>query len=291
MASRLEGKVALVTGAANGIGAATAQRFSEEGAHVVVADLLGDRAREVAKALPGEAFGVAADVTSEDQVAAAVDAAVDRFGRLDIMVNNAGVLGAVGSIAKLSMVDVDRTIAITLRGTILGMKHAARVMVGQSSGVILATSSPAGIVGGVGPHAYSAAKAAVLGLVRSVAAELRPHGIRVNAIVPGAIVTAMTADILTGDPTNLDGAEDALAKDVLLQRPGLPTDIAAGALYLASDDAAFVTGHALAVDAGYTTIAGPSPFATGDHAEPGMLLGPTREAGQGDAGPATGSNP
>jgi NAD(P)-dependent dehydrogenase (short-subunit alcohol dehydrogenase family) len=276
MPGRLAGAVALVTGGASGIGAATATRFSEEGAAVIVADLLGDRATQVANALPGRAVGVQVDVTSEDQVAAAVDAAVDRFGRLDVMVNNAGILGAVGSVAKLSMTDVDRTIAVTLRGTIVGMKHAARVMIPQRSGVILCTSSPAGIVGGVGPHAYSAAKAAILGLMRSVAAELRPHGIRVNAIVPGAIVTAMTADILTGDPGDLDGAHEALANDVLLGRPGLPHDIAAGALYLASADAAFVTGHALAVDAGYTTIAGPSPFATGDHSEPAMFLGPTR---------------
>ncbi len=192
------------------------------------------------------------------------------------MVNNAAVMGATGSIANLVLADVDRTVAVILGGAVLGMKHAARVMIPKGSGVILTVSSPAGVVGGVGPHAYSAAKAAVLGLTRSVAAELRPHGIRVNAIIPGAIVTAMTADILTGDPGDLDGAAAALGADAPIGRPGLPSDIAAAAAYLASDDAAFVTGHALAVDAGYTTIAGPSPFATGDHAEAGMMLGPVR---------------
>jgi NAD(P)-dependent dehydrogenase (short-subunit alcohol dehydrogenase family) len=192
------------------------------------------------------------------------------------MVNHAAVKGATGSIANLVLADVDRTVAVILGGAVLGMKHAARVMIPAGRGVILTVSSPAGVVGGVGPHAYSAAKAAVLGLTRSVAAELRPHGIRVNAIIPGAIVTAMTADILTGDPGDLDGAAAALGADAPIGRPGLPSDIAAAAAYLASDDAAFVTGHAMAVDAGYTTIAGPSPFATGDHAAAGMMLGPLR---------------
>ena len=152
-----------------------------------------------------------ADVTDEDDVRAAVEVAEADFGRLDVMFNNAGIIGAVGSIAKLDMADVDRTIAVILRGTLLGMKHAAAAMIPQGSGVILSTSSPAGVVGGVGAHVYSAAKAAVLGLTRSVAAELRPHHIRVNSIVPGATVTAMTAEILTGGAGDLDGAHEALA--------------------------------------------------------------------------------
>ena len=273
---RLADRVALVTGAGSGIGAAMARRFVEEGAAVVVADVMAPAAEAVAAELGDRAVAVVADVTSEADVAGAVDRAVDAFGGLDVMVNNAAVMGATGSIANLVLADVDRTVAVILGGAVLGMKHAARVMIPAGRGVILTVSSPAGVVGGVGPHAYSAAKAAVLGLTRSVAAELRPHGIRVNAIIPGAIVTAMTADILTGDPGDLDGAAAALGADAPIGRPGLPSDIAAAAAYLASDDAAFVTGHAMAVDAGYTTIAGTSPFATGDHAAAGMMLGPLR---------------
>lgn len=272
----LAGRVAVVTGAGSGIGAAMARRFVDDGASVVVADVMAPAAESVASELGDRAIAVATDVTSEDDVARAVERAVAEFGGLDIMVNNAAVMGATGSIANLVLADVDRTVAVILGGAVLGMKHAARVMVPQRRGVILTVSSPAGVVGGVGPHAYSAAKAAVLGLTRSVAAELRPLGIRVNAIIPGAIVTAMTADILTGDPGDLDGATAALGADAPIGRPGYPTDIAAAAAYLASDDAAFVTGHAMAVDAGYTTIAGPSPFATGEHAEAGMMLGPVR---------------
>ena len=214
------------------------------------------------------------DVTSEADLAAAVDLAVGEFGRLDVMFNNAGIIGAVGSIAKLDLAAVDRTIAVLLRGPIAGMKAAAGVMMAQRSGVILTTSSPAGVVGGVGAHVYSAAKAGVLGLTRSVAAELRPYNIRVNAIVPGATVSAMTAEILTGDAGDLAGAEQKLTANALLERPAQPEDIAAGALYLASDEAWFVTGQVLTIDGGLTTIAGPSPMAIGDNAEPRTLLGP-----------------
>jgi NAD(P)-dependent dehydrogenase (short-subunit alcohol dehydrogenase family) len=277
VAGRLQDRVAIITGGANGIGAGMARRFVEEGATVIVADVLGDAAAEVAGALGPRAVAMRVDVTDEDDVAAAVDRAVAEFGRLDVMVNNAGILGATGSITTTSFADVNRTVAVILGGAVLGMKHAARVMVPQRRGVIITVSSPAGVVGGVGPHAYSAAKAAVLGLNRSVAAELRPHGVRVNAIIPGAIVSAMTAHAVTGDPDDLAGAEAALAADSPIGRSGLPADIAAGALYLASDDASFVTGHALAVDAGYSTIAGPSPFAIGELAAPGMMLGPTGE--------------
>jgi NAD(P)-dependent dehydrogenase (short-subunit alcohol dehydrogenase family) len=149
------------------------------------------------------------------------------------------------------------------------MKHAARVMEPQRSGVILSTSSPAGLVGGLGAHAYGAAKAGVIGLTYSVAAELRPKGIRVNAIVPGAVVTPMTADIVVGDPHDIEGANRAMQEAALMDRTGQPEDIAAAAVYLASDDAAFVTASTLVVDGGLVHAPGDSPYA---QSEPEGLL-------------------
>jgi NAD(P)-dependent dehydrogenase (short-subunit alcohol dehydrogenase family) len=274
MSGRLDARVALVTGGASGIGAATVRRFVAEGASVVIADLLVDQGQRLAGELgPATRFAVV-DVTDEDAMAAAVEVAVTEFGGLDVMFNNAGIIGAVGSIARLDLAQVDRTLAVIVRGTVIGMKCAAQIMIPRRAGVILSTSSPAGVVGGVGPHIYSAAKAAVIGLSRSVAAELRPHNIRVNTIVPGATVTAMTAEILTGDAGDLGGAQEALTKSALLDRPAQPDDIAGAALYLASDDAAFVTGQVVTVDAGLTTISGASPFAVGEYAAPRILGGP-----------------
>jgi NAD(P)-dependent dehydrogenase (short-subunit alcohol dehydrogenase family) len=267
---RLEGRVAVVTGGASGIGAGTVRRLAADGAKVVIADLQADAAEGIARELGCR--HIRTDVTREDDVADAVDFAVSAFGRLDIMFCNAGVFGAYGPIAKSRMEDVDLTLAINLRGVFTGMKHAARVMVPRRSGVILATTSPAAVIGGVGNHAYSAAKAGIVGLMRSVAAELRPYGIRVNAIMPGAIVSAMTADMVTGDATALERTAELLAAETPQRRPGRPEDIAAAVSYLASDDAAFVTGHTLVVDGGYTAIGAESPFATGAYAEPGAFL-------------------
>lgn len=269
---RLAGKVAVITGGGSGIGAGTARRFVAEGARVVIADVQVDAAHTLADELGNEATAIHTDVTDEDQVAAAIDRAIGRWGRLDVMFNNAGIMGAVGPIAKTRISDVDLTLAVNLRSAIIGMKHAARVMIPQGSGVILTTSSPAAKIGGVGPHAYSATKAGVIGLTQSVAAELRPHGIRANVIIPGAVVSAMTADLVGGGAHDLAGAHDALSRTALMGRPLRPDDIAAAAVYLASDDAAFVTGIALPVDAGMIHAPGASPFATGRHSEPAAIL-------------------
>ncbi|QXV99947.1 MULTISPECIES: glucose 1-dehydrogenase [Rhodococcus] len=272
MSDRLHGKVAVITGAASGIGEGTARRFVAEGACVVIADLQVSAGEALAAELGEAALFVRTDVTEESNIAAAVDAAVEQFGCLDVMFNNAGIMGAMGPIAKLRSDDVDITIAVNLRATLLGMKHAARVMIPRKQGVILSTSSPAGVMGGVGPHAYSATKAGIIGLTQSVAAELRPHGIRVNAVIPGAVVSAMTADLTAGGADDIDGARASLGRTALMGRPGTPEDIAAAALYLVSDDASFVTGIALPVDAGMTRAGGTAPFSTGRHEEPSSFL-------------------
>ena len=161
-AGRLAGKVAVITGAASGIGAGTVERFVEEGARVVVADLQADAGQALVERMGDAAVFAECNVTDEDQVAAAVDLAVSAFGRLDCMFNNAGVVGVVGPIAETSTAAWDETIDILLKGVFLGTKHAARVMVPQGmGGTIISTSSTAGVMGGLGPHCYTAAKHAV----------------------------------------------------------------------------------------------------------------------------------
>ncbi len=258
MTGRLDGKVAVITGAASGIGAGTARRFVAEGAMVVVADMQVDAGMALVDELGDHARFASTDVTKESDVAAAVDLAVAEFGRLDVMFNNAGIVGAVGRISEMSAEAWDNTIAILLRGVFLGTKHAARVMRPQQSGVIISTSSTAGILGGLGPHAYTAAKHGVIGLTKSVANELAPDGIRVNAISPGNTVTAMTAAVTTGDASDVEGTSERIASMSPLGYAGFPEDIAAAALFLASDEARYISGHTLVVDAGQTT-AGMTP--------------------------------
>ena len=269
MSGRIEGKVAIVTGGASGIGAGTVRRFAEEGARVVVADIQVDAGKRLAAELGDAARFIEVDVADEHAVAAAVDLAVAEFGRLDCMFNNAGILGAVGSISRTAVEDWDRSVAVLLRSVFLGMKHAARVMVPQGSGVIISTSSTAGITGGLGPHAYTACKTAVIGLTRSVAGELAQHGVRVNAIAPGNTVTGMTAFAYTGDAADIEATTERIRAGSNLGIAGEPVDIANAALYLASDEARYITGHCLVVDAGQTTNAGSVRFAS---AEPALIV-------------------
>ena len=250
---RLDGKVAVVTGGASGIGAAIVDRFVEEGALVVVADLQERAGDHVAERHGASARFCRTDVTDEAEVAAAVDLAVASFGRLDVMVNNAGIIGAVGPIAETSEAAFDETVGVLLKGVFLGTKHAARVMTTQGSGVIISTASTAGVIGGLGPHLYTAAKHAVVGLTRSVANELGPHGIRVNSVAPGSTVTPMTTTLRGDEPEEAAIVAERLASRSLLGIAGLPTDIANGVVYLASDEARYVTGHCLVIDAGQTT--------------------------------------
>jgi NAD(P)-dependent dehydrogenase (short-subunit alcohol dehydrogenase family) len=273
MGNRVKDKVAVITGAASGIGAGTARLFVDEGASVVIADFQADAGQALSDELGDRARFIKADVTREDNVAAAVDLAVREFGRLDCIINNAGIIGAIGPIGDTTAEAWDTTIAILLRGVFLGMKHAARVMIPQKSGCILSVSSSAGMMGGLGPHAYTAAKHAVVGLTKSVASELSKHGIRVNAVAPGSMVTAMSSAVVTGDPTNENDTAAALEETSPLGIAGLPIDTANGLLYLASDEARYVTGHTLVIDAGQTTASTEGEF----HEQEADVL---REAGK-----------
>jgi NAD(P)-dependent dehydrogenase (short-subunit alcohol dehydrogenase family) len=247
--SRLAGKVAIVTGGASGMGRATVMKFLAEGAKVVVADLNEQNGAEtiaVAKAqghVDKIAF-VRCDVASEADVAALVDEAEKRFGRLDIAYLNAGVGGAFGPIAETSVEDWDYTFAALVRSVFLGMKHASQAMKKHGGGgVILVTASIAGMVGGAGSHAYSAAKAAVISLTENVASELGPHRIRVVGIAPGVISTPL---LHRGKPERY---EEQFKRQPWPDR-GEPDVIADVAAFLVSDDARFITGETVKVDGG-----------------------------------------
>jgi len=276
---RLDGKVAVITGAASGIGAATAVRFAREGAAVVVGDLNEAGGAEVVArctAAGGRACFQRADVSLEADVQALVARAVRGYGRLDVIFNNAGLGGAIGPIDETSVDDWDRSLAVLLRSVFLGMKHAIPEMRKRGGGSIISTASVAGIRGGLGPHAYSAAKAAVINLTRSVALEVGKDKIRVNCICPGGINTPLISNrVPGGEPV----AAQFMANLQPIPRAGVGDDIAAMALFLASDESAFVSGAAMVVDgaltAGGTTLQGERPvmppgFAGPSFEEPGM---------------------
>lgn len=256
---RLEGKVALITGSASGLGKATAHEFVQHGAQVIIADNDTELGPQTAKELGPLACYVECDVTVEAQIAEAVGVAVGQYGKLDIMYNNAGITGPTfpPSIAELDLNEFDRVMRINIRGMIAGIKHAARVMIPVGSGSILCTSSISGVMGGLGPHPYTISKFTIPGVVKSVASELCKFGIRINCISPAPIPTPMVLaqigkfypglaqEQIVGIVNGLGALKGAKCEDI---------DVARAALYLASDEAKFISGHNLIVDGGFTTF-------------------------------------
>jgi NAD(P)-dependent dehydrogenase (short-subunit alcohol dehydrogenase family) len=251
--AELEGRVAIITGGASGIGTATVRLFVEEGARVVIADMQRERGEALAEELGSAATFVNCEVRQEDQVKMAVETATQRWGRLDCIFNNAGFGGALGPIEDISAEEFDLTFDVLVRGVFLGMKHAVPALRERGGGSIINTGSIAGVIAGRGPIVYSAAKAAVIHLTKAAAMQLGPHSIRANCICPGAIATPLAANTV-GRPDSL--IEDRIGDFAALQpipRAGLPDDIAQMALFLASDRSSFVTGQAIVVDGGGAT--------------------------------------
>ncbi|EOY08388.1 NAD(P)-binding Rossmann-fold superfamily protein [Theobroma cacao] len=249
---RLEGKVALITGGASGIGKCTAKVFAHHGAKVVIADIQDELGHSVCEAVgPSNCSYVHCNVTDEDQIKNAVDKAVATHGKLDIMFNNAGITDPIKArIIDNEKSDFERVLSVNVTGVFLGIKHAARVMVPARSGSIISTASVSSTVGAAATHAYCASKHAVLGLTRNAAVELGQFGIRVNCLSPFALATPLATEVLGINDEELEKGMGLVAnlKGVTLKAE----DIANAALYLASEEGRYVSGHNLFVDGGFT---------------------------------------
>ena len=273
MAGRLDGKVALITGGASGIGLGTVELFVAEGAQVVAADIQDEKGAMLEKRFPGQVAYAHCDVTSEAEIEAALQKAKSEFGGLDILFNNAGISDRMSTITEITAEGWSWIFDILVRGPALGMKHAVPLMLERGGGSIINTASIAGLQAGFGPIAYSTAKAGVIHMSRVAAAQLSPQKIRVNAICPGLIATSIFGASFGLPREVADQMAARVAENAAGAQPvpkaGLPDDIAQAALYLASDAAAFVSGTHIVVDGGITVggrhswdASMVSPFAT-----------------------------
>jgi len=278
---QLDGKVAVITGGASGIGAGTCRLFVEQGASVVVCDILDTDGEKLVAQLGEAAVYVHTDVTREADIEAAIATATDRFGRLDCLFNNAGAAGIDAPIAEIEVDGLQKTMALLFSAAVLGMKHAAPVMRDRGSGSIINTASVAGLRAGFGPHIYSAMKAAVIQLTKTVATELGEQGIRVNCICPGGMVTPIFGRALGVDEAMVQERTALLNEPFAMmqpiRRPGQPSDIAQAALWLASDASSFVNGHALVVDGGLSAGRGWSETMASFEGLRALLGAPPRE--------------
>ena len=239
-----EGKTVIITGSARGIGRQIAERFAALKAKVVISDIDDDQVQKVAAEIGGETIGIKADVTRSDEVESLFETTKERLGRVDIVVNNAGITRDTLMI-RMDEKDWDMVLDINLKGSFLVTKTAAKIMMKQRQGRIINISSVVGLDGNAGQANYSASKAGLIGLTKSAAKELAARGITVNAVAPGFISTDMTEKLP-------DQAKAAFLDKVLIKRPGNPGDVASAVIFLASDEASYITGQVLAVDGGLT---------------------------------------
>ncbi|NWG44934.1 MAG: glucose 1-dehydrogenase [Alphaproteobacteria bacterium] len=262
MGGRLEGKVAVITGGASGIGRGTVELFVEEGARVVCADVQEDYGVALAQRLGPACQFLRTDVTRESDIKAAIDFAMAEFGRLDCLFNNAGSGGPAADFEEMDAAAFESVMNLHVRAAMFGIKHAAPAMRASGGGSIISTASVAALGTNYGPMLYSVAKAAIVHTTKMAALRYGPENIRVNCICPGFIITAIFARGLGFGQEDAERTYDMLRKGAseaqAIGRPGEPRDIAEAALYLASDNSGFVTGQALVVDGGLTTgLAGP----------------------------------
>jgi len=250
---RLEGKVAVITGAADGIGRATAIIFAQEGAKLAIADVNETGLAETARLVREEGREVICrrtDVSVEEEVKALIDEALSHYSCIDILVNNAGITGNLNSLDQEDGSDWQRVYGVNVLGAVYAIKHVAPHMQARKKGAIVNTASVAGIRAGAGTNAYSASKAALINFTMTAACDLGGFNVRVNAVCPGLIKTGMTRPIF--ELAKEKGKEDKLGSRCELRRYGLPEEVARAILFLASDDASYITGQALPVDGGNT---------------------------------------
>ena len=249
----MDGKVAVVTGGASGIGEATVRLFIEEGAKVVIADMQQERGEALANELGNVATFVQVEVRQEEQVKSAIDTAIEDWGRLDCIFNNAGFGGVLGPVEDIPVEEFDMSFDVLVRGVFLGMKHAIPFMKKQGSGSIINTGSIAAVTAGRGPLIYSVCKAAVVQLSKVTAMSLGANSIRVNAICPGYIATPLSTNTVGRPDEKIEERIQGMEYQQPIPRVGRPEDIANMALYLASDRSSFITGQAIVVDGGAAT--------------------------------------